>query len=255
MRIDKQLALKKILESGQYIIDSDNGVILNKSEKRLKGALLPSGYIQVSLSNGKRNRKAGDNKNVQGIFYVHQIVFFSLNGFYDESKVINHIDSNPQNNRASNLELVTQSDNIKKSTYGMNDVVFEQRLIRDKEIAQIRDLMAQNLSQSAIAKQLNLNRCSVRRTMKKIESGEKLKYDELPTVSINKRTVVIQGDEIRRIRQFMIDGYNAHQISKILNRPYTSISGYIKKIKDGKTLKFETLIPQNQRFNGGMYYH
>ena len=128
--------------------------------------------------------------------------------------------------------------------------------IRTAEITQIKALMGEGMKQSQIARTLNLNRLSVRRTMAKIENGEVLKYENsLPVLNYSKRPSVIQGDEIRRIRQLLSDGYNAYQISNHLQRPYSSVRGYVKKIEQGKELKFETLIPQNQRFNGGMYYH
>jgi hypothetical protein len=53
--------------------------------------------------------KIGDSKRIQ----LHKLVWITFNGDFDnKSLVINHIDGNKDNNRLSNLELLTYSENI-----------------------------------------------------------------------------------------------------------------------------------------------
>jgi hypothetical protein len=67
--------------------------------------LTDSGYARINLSgpNGRRH------------FFVHRLVALAFIGEPPEGHVINHIDHNPLNNRLSNIEYVTQRENIHKS--------------------------------------------------------------------------------------------------------------------------------------------
>jgi hypothetical protein len=63
-------------------------------------------YERVSLrSKGKRNKH----------YYVHRLVYCTFNNDDDlEGYVIDHIDGNPKNNKLSNLQKITQSENCKR---------------------------------------------------------------------------------------------------------------------------------------------
>jgi DNA invertase Pin-like site-specific DNA recombinase len=54
--------------------------------------------------------------------------------------------------------------------------------IRHKEIEQIKELMKMDLSQSEIARRLKLNRLTVRFTMKNIQDGKPLRFENKPTL-------------------------------------------------------------------------
>lgn len=63
------------------------------------------GYKQIKLRlNGKRYNR-----------YVHRLVWEAFNGPIPENFEINHIDHDKSNNKLSNLELVTHSENMHKS--------------------------------------------------------------------------------------------------------------------------------------------
>lgn len=169
MRQDKQELLNRILATGKYRVDTINGKLysIKKSGvKLLKPGILPSKYQQHTMF---ANRKSGD----KGIFYLHQIIYFAHHGFYDPCCVIDHIDRNKLNCRIDNLRLVTFQENIVIDRQSYAKV----RGIRGKEIADIRAKLADGLSQSRIAKDLNLNRLSVRYIVKQIEAGATLKYE------------------------------------------------------------------------------
>ena len=60
------------------------------------------GYLRVTLQSGKEIQK----------FSVHRLVALHFcEGYFDDA-VVNHIDENKHNNRADNLEWVTQKKNI-----------------------------------------------------------------------------------------------------------------------------------------------
>ena len=44
---------------------------------------------------------------------VHRLVASAFIEGYEEGKVVNHIDCNPSNNQASNLEWLTQAENLR----------------------------------------------------------------------------------------------------------------------------------------------
>lgn len=71
----------------------------------LRGKNNPRRYLQVCLS------KNGHTKYVQ----VHRLVAFSFCEGYFPGAVVNHIDGNIHNNHYSNLEWVTQKENVHKS--------------------------------------------------------------------------------------------------------------------------------------------
>ena len=49
-------------------------------------------------------------------YLVYRFVYVCFNGIIEDNKVIDHIDNNKQNNILSNLQLLTQSENCKKSS-------------------------------------------------------------------------------------------------------------------------------------------
>lgn len=80
-----------------------NGKILKYKEKIMKPQLNSRGYLIVVL------RKNKIKKN----FRVHRLVARAFLPKPNNKNIVNHIDNNPENNKANNLEWCTQSENIK----------------------------------------------------------------------------------------------------------------------------------------------
>lgn len=173
MKFIKQLQVLSCLQSGKYKVDEDEVRWYHKAKAQwfvLKPNVLPTGYKQITLCVPSRK---GKGLSLQ--CYLHQAIFLSFNGTFDPTWQIDHKDNDHRNNLPSNLRAVPISVNLdnrprrKPNKQGI-------RTIRSKEIEQIKELVAAGFSQSSIAKQLDLNRCSVRYTIKQIEAGKTLKY-------------------------------------------------------------------------------
>lgn len=97
-----------ITESGRvytYRPETDSRGFKGLRELKPKSINNPKRYLSICLS--KNDKK----KYVQ----IHRLVGFAFVDGYFEGAVINHKDTNIHNNHYTNLEWVTQKDNINKS--------------------------------------------------------------------------------------------------------------------------------------------
>ena len=99
---------RQVVDNKQYVV-SNYGRVMNAFTKQLlKPAKKPSGYLQVSLwKQGK-----GVTKDIHQIVYSSFFPEESLHGY-----VINHIDGKKDNNRLSNLERITHTENNLHAVY------------------------------------------------------------------------------------------------------------------------------------------
>ena len=88
---------------GLYQVSSEGLVRSVKREKLLRLQLNNSGYLRTNLS------KQGKCKYV----FAHRLVALAFLGAPEKGIDVNHIDGNKLNNRLSNLEYVTRSQNMK----------------------------------------------------------------------------------------------------------------------------------------------
>ena len=89
---------------GVYSVDADGNVYSTQRGglKKLRAFKTNSGYLKLRL------KKDGIGKG----FYVHRLVVQAFVG-NPEGMDVNHIDGNKLNNSASNLEIVSRTDNMK----------------------------------------------------------------------------------------------------------------------------------------------
>jgi hypothetical protein len=83
-----------------YKINMTTGTLCNKRGKIL-GAKQNAGYILVNLP-GKK-------------MLLHRLIYIQRHGAVPAGRVIDHIDGNKLNNAISNLQAITNSENIKKA--------------------------------------------------------------------------------------------------------------------------------------------
>lgn len=82
-----------------------------KRTLRRRGTM--GGLMAQNLTGPRRNYLGGTfcNRNVRSKFKTHRLVALAFCPGYSPGMHVNHIDGNTLNNRASNLEWVTQADN------------------------------------------------------------------------------------------------------------------------------------------------
>ena len=108
MKIQMNNSVYKIHPIYDLYAADENGNVMNIVKKvPMKGNENHSGYMYFSI------RKHGQN-NVKS-FSVHRFVWECFNGVIPEGKVIDHINDIKDDNRLSNLQLLTPSENSKKS--------------------------------------------------------------------------------------------------------------------------------------------
>lgn len=89
---------KVVLENPSYSVSNYGRVINNKTNRLLKLDTNQK-YIRVSFNDKKH-------------YYVHRLVYCTFNNDYDlRDFIIDHIDSNPSNNKLENLQKITVSEN------------------------------------------------------------------------------------------------------------------------------------------------
>lgn len=116
------------------------------SQEELKNLFLydeNSGRLYWRVTNSPRAKKGSvaghklhSRQSIQvrvnkKLLFAHRIIWVLVHGALDDTKVIDHINGCPSDNRLSNLRVVTQSENLRNSslqrnnTSGCNGVNFE----------------------------------------------------------------------------------------------------------------------------------
>jgi DNA-directed RNA polymerase specialized sigma24 family protein len=104
--ISKDLSHKTsfVLGFSKYVAHSDGRIFSLRLNRFLKPYKSKRGYLRITLvsDSGTHFRT-----------FVHRIIVTAFIGQIPTDKVINHIDSDKENNDISNLEIVTQSYNVR----------------------------------------------------------------------------------------------------------------------------------------------
>lgn len=98
---------KVIKEYPFYSVSTEGRIIKNSSKSELKPSKKPNGYMHVNLftCDGRRKKE-----------YVHRLVALTFLPNDEGLPVVNHIDGIRDNNVVTNLEWVTQRENVAKSS-------------------------------------------------------------------------------------------------------------------------------------------
>lgn len=88
--------------NGRYLVSSEGRVMNAKTKRILRTSKDQRGYEKVAMFKMDRNRR----------FKVHRVVAMAFIPNPEGKKQVNHIDGNKQNNRADNLEWVSNEENM-----------------------------------------------------------------------------------------------------------------------------------------------
>lgn len=157
---------KSIVGYEGYTINT-NGEVRGKSGKILKPSPCRRGYMRVWLydSNGKRKEK-----------YIHRLLAEAfISG--DKSLTVNHIDGNKTNNSLSNLEWISNEDNLrhsfrnghrdtKKAWKTRRKTCLGLTCVKEEDINDIINKYKNGMTKQEIADFYNIHRSSIARVLK-----------------------------------------------------------------------------------------
>lgn len=121
-------------------------------ERIMKQSTDTNGYLQVKL-----------NKNGNGKAYlVHRLVAQAFIPNYHNKPFINHLDSNPKNNKITNLEWCTQSENVRHAIGVGNHFIPKgsnnpTAIINEEIAAQVKRELATGKKPKQVSDELNVN--------------------------------------------------------------------------------------------------
>ena len=147
---------------GLYIATPSGDIISMKTNSPLKPFTTNSGYFMVRLYKNKQNTR----------HYVHRIIARTFHENPLNKPVVNHIDGNKKNNRSSNLEWLTRSENTRHayvsglmmphpqigSKHGVSK-------LHENDIPKIRRLYGNGLSLAEIGELYNVTKGTIWKAM------------------------------------------------------------------------------------------
>lgn len=172
MKKEKQELLNRVLKNPTYKVDAERGKILSLNAK--SGVWMPliganvDGYVQHKLS--------FHNEIIN--VYEHIAIWFYVNGFYEEGLVVGHQNNIRNDNRVSNLSLITQSKNVLDSITTVGRTKKRNKKIGNYHIIKIRQMVSCGKSLYAISKSLGINYSSIRYYAIKMKAGKRLKKEK-----------------------------------------------------------------------------
>lgn len=156
----KDVMAKEIVGFENYKATLD-GDIINENGKVLKGHIDKDGYRQILLYNNKKRK----------YFRQHRLVLRAFCPIENEHLYqVNHIDGNKLNNKLSNLEWVTPSENIRHSfMMGMSSQTGSKNAmpkLTEEDVIKIREIYIKgdkNFGVCALARMFNVTHSVISR--------------------------------------------------------------------------------------------
>lgn len=163
LKASNDLLIYVLLQDSRYKIEK-NGDIWTTVQRTGKNSVnntwrLLSHYCKNSKRGGKPYRIIRYNSKH---LLVHRIIYAKFIGELIDDLVINHKDGNTLNNSVDNLELVTQSQNVKHSYTDLKRVVNTgARKIEIDTVKQIRKDHKEGLGYGKLAKKYNIAKSTI----------------------------------------------------------------------------------------------
>ncbi|MFJ9318260.1 HNH endonuclease [Streptomyces globisporus] len=90
------------ITAGLWSVDTSTGRVIGERGTAI-GYIMSTGYVHIALTEGKRVRRV----------YAHRVIWEHAHGPIPDGMQINHVNGMKDDNRLSNLELVTPSGNAR----------------------------------------------------------------------------------------------------------------------------------------------
>jgi predicted transcriptional regulator len=185
-------------------IDIENGLILNRKE------YLNNSYKRVSIQ----------DKDIE----VHKIMGVILFDKQVVNKIINHIDGNKTNNQKSNLEVITQKENIRHAV----KLGLLQPKLNNSMVREIKKLILEGTVNADIAKQFGVTESTIW-SIKKGETWNHINVSSDFDYSKKPKKVNLTPEDIKNIHDLYSKGYVQWEIGEIYGCSQTTIGKIINK--------------------------
>lgn len=200
----------KVKSLSRKIIDKNNKKKQIK-ERIMKQQLFNTGYYKVKLTDCK-----GVTKNK----FVHRLVLLTF--LYHSEKVVNHKDGIKTNNKLSNLEYVTSSENNKHAY----DIGLKTSAVI-KHGDQIIEYYLKGFTQREIMKKFNISGITLRKHL--IDSGIEIRTNKV----VNRKYDI----DFQELETVFLKGVESKEIAKRFGVPISSIYQYKYLLKKGGKLE------------------
>lgn len=167
---------KLINENSKYEASTDGeirrikGVVAFGKQKRKIGGKIMSPSVK---SNGYLHVSLRDTTNQPKMYYVHRLVCEAFLGEIPKGMCVNHIDGVKSNNKLSNLEIVTYSENtrhaIRNGLIGnpnpRKGVDNHLSTFTEEQVLEMRRLYDEGMPSLDVAKKFNRSKSTVRKIL------------------------------------------------------------------------------------------
>lgn len=148
MRIDRYEKLKEFIEQGRWDIDLENGIVIGRRGN--KGSIDSSGYLQLEVYSDHHRYH----------FFAHEIIAV-YGGLVPIDITIDHIDGDKTNNKFTNLQLLSNEENIRKAHKGKDGLKgskHHKSKLTEDDVKEIREILKdKNVDRKEIAKKYNVS--------------------------------------------------------------------------------------------------
>lgn len=215
-----------------YIVPNYEFAQVN-SDSQIKSTLTGAIYTPYTDRDGYLRCNVWDGEKLRGV-YVHRAVALVFVGNPYGKPIVNHIDSNRQNNTIENLEWVTPKENSQHGVLAGNFPIGEEAyhsIYSTEQIHEVCKLLSLNKSAEFIYRNTGvsksvINSVKIRRTWKEIS-----KDYVLPEVKPK-----ITDEVAEKILYLIEKDFSISEIVKITDHPRVN-RHTVANIKNGKTFK------------------
>jgi hypothetical protein len=123
----------------------------------IKPSVSNSKYLFVSLTNQHKK------------FYVHRLVVEAFIGKIPAKKEVNHLNGNRVDNRPSNLEIISRSENLKHSHRILGNKIWNLKLNKDKAEIIRKEYYNKTLSQRQLARKFGVSLMVINRIINNVQ--------------------------------------------------------------------------------------